>query len=147
MNQQSFIRDAVERVPLTLRGRAIEVAPQGPPAAELGCKFGRTDVVGAPALADEPAASCDLLLMTRAFDQMASPSPVVNCLRDASRLLKENGLLCVKLNNSPSSPTRFSTGELVELARDLDFQILAMEAPGSKAALLLWRKRAAGWRT
>ena len=141
----SFIAGALERVSAGARDQAVEIGT-GQTTAPLGCTFRSAQMVQPGALADCPAGAFQFVLAARSFDQMYSVIPVIECFRQSARLLRESGLLCARLNCLPDSATRFTTGDLTELSRDLNFQILAVEGVGSKNMWMLLRKRAPGWR-
>jgi len=141
----SFITNALDRVPAALCDQALEIG-EGSVSAAFGERFRSVQMIRQQGLSELPIGQFQFILAVRSFDEITSHAPVILSMREATRLLREGGLLCVRLNNLPDSPVRFSMGELAEAARDFDFQILAMEGAGSKAMWLLWRKRAAGWR-
>jgi hypothetical protein len=141
----SFITGALGRVPAANREQALEIGT-GQACSSLGCRFGVVQMVQPAALADLPPGQIDFILCSRAFNETTHLEIVVTCFRESARLLRHGGLLCMRLNNLPDSTTRFSSGELQEMARDLDFQILTIDGVRSKSMWILWRKRAPGWR-
>jgi hypothetical protein len=144
---ESLIRNTVGRLPAARRNQAIEIGTKAKASPALESCFHSTRVVEAAALAGFPPAEVDFILAAHAFDAMTGLAPAVLCFRESARLLREGGILYARLNHLPDSPTRFSAGELSEMARDLDFQVLSMEGAGSKSLWILWRKRLPGWRS
>ena len=130
-----MLADALYHLPAANRQRALELA-----ASSSLTGFENVQAALPSRLAELPPDAFDFITGSTTFDTAAYPERVVLALREAVRLLKENGLLCA------SFPKLLSTGELTELARDLDFQILTLDAVTSRSTHILWRKRPAGWR-
>jgi len=138
----SFVLNALDRVPAAKRGQALEICPGPSSLPELGCRFRAVQTAAAmDALMGLPEGHFDFILAARAFEGNGHAMSVANCFRESARLLRDGGLLCARINDRQDPEGRISSGELREMARDLDFQVLVIEGKS-----ILWRKRAPGWR-
>lgn len=141
----SFIEGALTRLPAASRDRALEIGT-GFVSAVLGTRFQSIQMAQPGALADLPVAEFNFILAYRTLGETSYGPSVVSCFREVSRLLQEQGIFGACLNNLSNSATALPIGELVELARELDFQILLIEGVRSQRMSILCRKRAPGWR-
>ncbi len=126
-----LLADALTRVPAGARGRALEIGATPSPA--LACCFQTLETSPLDLLADLPNGEFNFV----AAIHVPGEIPIF-ILRQSARLLCHRGVLCARLTSA------FSRGELAEMARDLDFQVCAMEL--GETLSLTWRKRANGWR-
>ncbi|MBZ5621442.1 MAG: class I SAM-dependent methyltransferase [Acidobacteriia bacterium] len=96
----------------------------------------------------------DFVYSYAVFQHIPSRDVVIQYLREASRVLKTNGILACQINGMLQPGAQGSTWDgvripadtLVALARELDCQLLALDGLGSQYMLTTWRKRAPGWR-
>ncbi|HEY3742240.1 MAG TPA: hypothetical protein VGL53_20455 [Bryobacteraceae bacterium] len=139
-----FLLEALARLSASNRGHALELGVGE--SGALGCRFQTTQTSAPDALSTLPAEHFDFILASRVFDENAFLTTIVASVREAGRLLRAGGLLCARLNDLRGSTTLFSVGELEEMARDLDFQILTIDRTRPRSTSILWRKRQPGWR-
>ena len=117
--QDRLIADALNRLPAASRDRTLDLTSA---LIVEGLPAGEFSFVSAVDLSD--------------------PARVSSAFREASRLLRQQGIFFARFHGM------FTIGELGEFARDLDFQILVLEGGhSSQWTKIVWRKRAAGWRT
>ena len=96
----------------------------------------------------------DFVYSYAVFQHIPSREVVIQYLREASRVLKVNGILSCQINGlteggeaeSTWDGVRIPANTIVALARELDCQLLALDGLGSQYMLTTWRKRTAGWR-
>ena len=132
-----LLADAISHLPSETRHRALAIGTQPP---GLASHFESSQAAAPSALSDLSPGLFNFITTGFAFDDTLQPAPIFFALREATRLLRENGILSARF------PKLFSAGELTDLARDLDFQVLAHEAITSRWVTIVWRKRVPGWR-
>jgi ubiquinone/menaquinone biosynthesis C-methylase UbiE len=88
------------------------------------------------------------------FQHIPSREVVVQYLRETHRVLKTGGLARLQFNGLPQGAgmsydtwagARFSSNELMEFARENDFQVLALEGAGTQYMWASLRKQPRGW--
>jgi SAM-dependent methyltransferase len=88
------------------------------------------------------------------FQHIPTREVVIQYLRETHRVMKTGGLARLQFNGLPqggASPydtwagARFSSSELMEFARENDFQVLALEGVGTQYMWTSWRKQPRGW--
>jgi len=88
------------------------------------------------------------------FQHIPSREVVVQYLRETHRVLKTGGLARLQFNGLPQgvgmsydtwAGARFSSNELMEFARENDFQVLALEGAGTQYMWASLRKQPSGW--
>ncbi len=86
------------------------------------------------------------------FQHIPSREVIIQYLRETHRVMKTGGLARLQFNGLPQGGTydtwagaRFSSNELMEFARDNDFQVLALEGVGTQYMWTSWRKQPRGW--
>ncbi len=101
-----------------------------------------------------PAETFDFVYSYAVFQHIPSREVVLQYLRETHRVMKTGGLARLQFNGLPQGAglqydtwagARFSASELMEFARDHDFQVLAMEGVGTQYMWTSWRKQPAGW--
>jgi SAM-dependent methyltransferase len=105
-------------------------------------------------LAQFASASFDLVYSYAVFQHIPSRDVIFQYLRETRRVLKPGGMARLQLNGLPQtarvydtwSGVRFSAQELTGFARELDFQILALEGASTQYMWTTWIKREPGWR-
>lgn len=135
-----FLMDALARLSSSNRSHALEIGTDAASAA-LGCRFQTTQTAAPELLSTLPPAHFDFVLASQAIDGTECQMNVIGSIRESGRVLGPGGLLCARL-----AAMQFSVGELEELARDLDFQILTIDRTRPRSTSILWRKRQPGWR-
>jgi SAM-dependent methyltransferase len=96
----------------------------------------------------------DFVYSYAVFQHIPSRDVVIRYLREASRVLKVNGILSCQANGQSRPVEEGSTWDgvgippetLAALARELDCQLLALDGLGSQYMSTTWRKRTPGWR-
>jgi SAM-dependent methyltransferase len=90
------------------------------------------------------------------FQHIPSREVVTQYLRETQRVMKTGGLARLQFNGLPQGAgisydtwagARFSSGEILEFAREHDFQVLALEGVGTQYMWTSWRKQPSGWGT
>jgi ubiquinone/menaquinone biosynthesis C-methylase UbiE len=87
------------------------------------------------------------------FQHIPSREVVIQYLRETQRVMKTGGLARLQFNGLPQGAgrydtwagARFSSNELMEFARENDFQVLALEGVGTQYMWVSWRKQPKGW--
>ena len=88
------------------------------------------------------------------FQHIPSREVVVQYLRETHRVMKTGGLARLQFNGLPQgggtpydtwAGARFSSSEVMEFARENDFQVLALEGVGTQYMWTSWRKQPRGW--
>lgn len=88
------------------------------------------------------------------FQHIPAREVVISYLRETHRVMKTGGLARLQFNGLPQGAgisydtwagARFSSGEILEFAREHDFQVLALEGVGTQYMWTSWRKRPRGW--
>lgn len=98
--------------------------------------------------------SFDFVYSYAVFQHIPSREVVFEYLRECRRVLKPGGVLRCQINGLPPGAVppntwegvRIEAGEAAAFAREHDFQLLALENPGTQYMWTTWRKRPAGWR-
>lgn len=110
-----------------------------------------TDGASLAGFADE---SFDIVYSYAVFQHIPSRDVILRYLQEAHRVLKIGGLLRAQFNGLPQgvdhqyntwSGVRLAASELMEFARQRDFQVLALEGAGTQYMWTSWRKRPQGW--
>jgi SAM-dependent methyltransferase len=99
--------------------------------------------------------SFDFVYSYAVFQHIPSREVVFQYLTECRRVLKPGGILRCQINGLPPAAVppntwegvRIEAAEAAAFARDNDFQLLALENPGTQYMWTTWRKRPAGWRT
>jgi ubiquinone/menaquinone biosynthesis C-methylase UbiE len=90
------------------------------------------------------------------FQHIPHREVVIQYLRETHRVMKTGGLARLQFNGLPQGAgasydtwagARFSSSELMEFARENDFQVLALEGVGTQYMWMSWRKQPKGWST
>jgi hypothetical protein len=100
-----------------------------------------------------PDETFDFVYSYAVFQHIPSREVVIQYLRETHRVMKAGGLARLQFNGLPHSGAsydtwagaRFSSSELMEFAREYDFQVLALEGVGTQYMWTSWRKRPPGW--
>ena len=88
------------------------------------------------------------------FQHIPRREVVIQYLRETHRVMKTGGLTRLQFNGLPQgggpaydtwAGVRFSSSELMEFARENDFQVLALEGVGTQYMWTSWRKHPRGW--
>jgi ubiquinone/menaquinone biosynthesis C-methylase UbiE len=88
------------------------------------------------------------------FQHIPRREVVIQYLRETHRVMKTGGLARLQFNGLPQggdasydtwAGARFSSNELMEFARENDFQVLALEGVGTQYMWTSWRKQPQGW--
>jgi SAM-dependent methyltransferase len=87
------------------------------------------------------------------FQHIPSREVIIQYLRETHRVMKTGGLARLQFNGLPQggasydtwSGARFSSSELMEFARNNEFQVLALEGVGTQYMWTSWRKQPRGW--
>ncbi|HVO99502.1 MAG TPA: class I SAM-dependent methyltransferase [Bryobacteraceae bacterium] len=88
------------------------------------------------------------------FQHIPSREVVLQYLREIHRVMKTGGLARLQFNGLPQgvglaydtwAGARFSSNEIMEFAREHDFQVLALEGVGTQYMWTSWLKRPRGW--
>jgi ubiquinone/menaquinone biosynthesis C-methylase UbiE len=88
------------------------------------------------------------------FQHIPTREVIVQYLRETHRVMKTGGLTRLQFNGLPQgvgtsydtwAGARFSSSELMEFARENDFQVLALEGVGTQYMWTSWRKQPRGW--
>jgi len=88
------------------------------------------------------------------FQHIPSREVIIQYLRETQRVMKIGGLARLQFNGLPQgigasydtwAGARFSSSELMEFARNSDFQVLALEGVGTQYMWTSWRKQPQGW--
>lgn len=88
------------------------------------------------------------------FQHIPSREVVLQYLRETHRVMKTGGLARLHFNGLPQgvglsydtwAGARFSSNEIMEFAREHDFQVLALEGAGTQYMWTSWLKRPHGW--
>jgi SAM-dependent methyltransferase len=100
----------------------------------------------------------DFVYFCGAFQNILSRDVVFGYLKAARRVLRENGILTFQVNGVPrqaDADTKKSDakwvrgwitgGDLMELAQELNCQVLALEGTFTQHMWFTWRKRTPGW--
>lgn len=96
----------------------------------------------------------DFVYSYAVFQHIPSRNVVIHYLREAVRVLKLNGIFTCQIDGLPHpgieestwAGTCLSAEMLIEFARELNCQVLALERRASQYMWTTWRKRARGWR-
>ena len=110
-----------------------------------------TDGASLAQFADE---SFDLVYSYAVFQHIPDKQVVLDYLRESWRVLKPAGILRAQFNGLPQTDSqydtwagvRFSAEELIDFARQHDFQVLVLEDALTQYMWTTWRKREHGWR-
>ncbi len=96
--------------------------------------------------------SFDFVYSYAVFQHIPSREVVLDYLREAHRVMKPGAVLRAQFNGLPQtegyntwSGVRFTAGELLEFARQHDFQVLTMEGRETQYMWSTWIKRPARW--
>ena len=96
--------------------------------------------------------SFDFVYSYAVFQHIPSREVVLDYLREAHRVMKPGAVLRAQFNGLPQadgyntwSGVRFTAGELLEFARQHDFQVLTMEGRETQYMWSTWIRRPAGW--
>jgi ubiquinone/menaquinone biosynthesis C-methylase UbiE len=100
-----------------------------------------------------PDETFDFVYSYAVFQHIPRREVVLQYLRETHRVMKTGGLTRLQFNGLPQggeaydtwSGARFSSNELMEFARNFDFQVLALEGVGTQYMWTSWRKRPQGW--
>ena len=95
----------------------------------------------------------DFVYSYAVFQHIPRREVVLQYLRETHRVMKTGGLARLQFNGLPQgsetyntwSGARFSSNEIMEFARNYDFQVLALEGVGTQYMWTSWRKRPQGW--
>ncbi|MBZ5605444.1 MAG: methyltransferase domain-containing protein [Acidobacteriia bacterium] len=95
----------------------------------------------------------DFVYSYAVFQHIPSRDVVFEYLRETHRVLKNGGLARLQFNGLPRlneqfdtwSGARISSGEVLEFAREHDFQVLALEGVATQYMWTTWRKQPRGW--
>jgi ubiquinone/menaquinone biosynthesis C-methylase UbiE len=95
----------------------------------------------------------DFVYSYAVFQHIPRRETVLQYLRESHRVMKTGGLARFQFNGLPQggesydtwSGARFSSSEVMEFARNNDFQVLALEGVGTQYMWTSWRKRRKGW--
>lgn len=88
------------------------------------------------------------------FQHIPSREVVMQYLRETHRVMKTGGLARLQFNGLPQgvglsydtwAGARFSSHEIMEFAREHDFQVLALEGVGTQYMWTSWRKQPKRW--
>lgn len=98
--------------------------------------------------------SMDFVYSYAVFQHIPSREVVLEYLREATRVLKYGGILTCQINGLPRDAPKFSTWDgarvpasaVVQLAREADCQVLALEGINGQYMWTTWRKRRPRWR-
>ncbi len=104
-------------------------------------------------LAQFPDESFDMVYSYAVFQHIPSREVVLSYLLEARRVLKTGGLLWFQVNGMPQPPVvidtwsgvRFTPQEILQFARDHDFQVYTLEGAYTQYMWTSWRKRPDGW--
>ena len=96
----------------------------------------------------------DFVYSYAVFQHIPSRDVVLQYLREAVRVLKAGGILTCQINGRQEQGARATTWDgvrisaetVIQLARELDCQVMALDGVGSQYMCTTWRKRAPGWR-
>ena len=96
----------------------------------------------------------DFVYSYAVFQHIPSRDVVLQYLREAVRVLKTGGILACQINGQVERGPRATTWEgvgigaqtVIQLARELDCQVMALDGVGSQYMCTTWRKRTPGWR-
>jgi len=95
----------------------------------------------------------DFVYSYAVFQHIPSRDVVFQYLREARRVLKNNGILRCQVNGLPQTAKQYDTWsgvrltpkEIAQFALENDFQLLALEAINTQYMWITLRKRPAGW--
>jgi ubiquinone/menaquinone biosynthesis C-methylase UbiE len=96
----------------------------------------------------------DFVYSYAVFQHIPSRDVVLQYLREAVRVLKTGGILTCQLNGRQESSSRATTWHgvhisaetVLNLARELDCQVMALGGVDTQYMCTTWRKRTPGWR-
>jgi len=100
-----------------------------------------------------PDETFDFIYSYAVFQHIPRREVVLQYLRETHRVMKTGGLARLQFNGLPQggesyntwAGARFSSNEIMEFARNNDFQVLALEGVGTQYMWTSWRKRPVGW--
>lgn len=109
-----------------------------------------TDGASLALFADE---TFDFVYSYAVFQHIPSRDVVFQYLDETQRVLKTGGYFRAQFNGLPQdvagydtwNGARFSAGELMDFAREHDFQVLALDGAQTQYMWMTWRKRPKGW--
>ena len=95
-----------------------------------------------------PDETFDFVYSYAVFQHIPRREVVLQYLRETHRVMKTGGLARLQFNGLPQggeaydtwSGARFSSNEIMEFARNYDFQVLALEGVGTQYMWTSWRK-------
>lgn len=105
-------------------------------------------------LARFPEETFEFVYSYAVFQHIPTREVVIQYLRETQRVMKTGGLARLQFNGLPQgggapydtwAGARFSSSELMEFARENDFQVLALEGVGTQYMWTSWRKQPRGW--
>jgi len=96
----------------------------------------------------------DLIYSYAVFQHIPSREVVLQYLREARRVMREDAILRFQVNGLPETVARYDTwsgvripaGDIAAFARDHDFQLLALEGALTQYLWVTFRKQPEGWR-
>jgi ubiquinone/menaquinone biosynthesis C-methylase UbiE len=101
-----------------------------------------------------PEETFDFVYSYAVFQHIPSREVVMQYLRETHRVMKTGGLARLQFNGLPQgggvsydtwAGARFSSSELMEFAREYDFQVLALEGVSTQYLWISLRKQPRGW--
>ena len=100
-----------------------------------------------------PDETFDFVYSYAVFQHIPRREVVLQYLRETHRVMKTGALARLQFNGLPQggesyntwAGARFSSSEVMEFARNNDFQVLALEGVGTQYMWTSWRKRPQGW--
>jgi SAM-dependent methyltransferase len=105
-------------------------------------------------LAMFPDETFDFVYSYAVFQHIPRREVVIQYLRETHRVMKIGALTRLQFNGLPQgvgaaydtwAGARFTSSELMEFARENDFQVLSLEGVGTQYMWVSWRKQAQGW--
>ncbi len=118
-----------------------------------GIPHAHAHVTNGASLAAFADSSFDVVYSYAVFQHIPSREVVLEYLRETHRVLKTGGILRAQINGLPQtfprydtwSGVRFTKEDLMDFARDRNFQVLSFEGVSTQYMWTTWRKRESGF--